>query len=92
MVVSALVVLRYAAVWLLSLAFAAGCAAVVVRLAVRTRFFADPDFHPETWHGRPVRQSARTEREGLNPFIVGFATFWVAFTVALVALDGPLPA
>lgn len=92
MVVSALAVLRHAGVWALSFAFAVGCAGAAVRLAVRTRFFATPDFAPETWHGRPVRRSERTQREGLNPFLIGFATFWVALTAALVALDGPLPA
>ncbi|ELZ24407.1 hypothetical protein C475_12482 [Halosimplex carlsbadense 2-9-1] len=89
---SALTLLRTAVVTVVSAAFAVGCAVAVVRLAVRTRFFSTDDRLPDTWHGRPIREADHEPQEGLNPFILAFLTFWVAFTVALTVLDGPMPA
>ncbi|QLH83880.1 hypothetical protein [Halosimplex pelagicum] len=83
-------VLRTAVVAAVSFAVAAGCAVAVTRLAVRTRFFAMDDRLPDTWHGRPLRQADREQRDGLNPFILAFAAFWIAFGVANVALDALL--
>jgi hypothetical protein len=91
MELSVLAVLRDGVAWLLSFGFAAGCAAAVARLATRTRYFSVPAWEPDTWHGRPRDRSERSDRDGLNPFVLAFATFWIAFTVALIALDGPLP-
>ncbi|WP_436910755.1 hypothetical protein [Halosimplex marinum] len=85
-----LTVLRTAVVAVASFAVAAGAAVAVVRLAVRTRFFAMQDRSPDSWHGRPPRQADREPRDGLSPFILAFLTFWVAFAVANLALDALL--
>jgi hypothetical protein len=84
-------VLRDAVVWLLSFGFAVGCAAAVAHLATRTRYFSIPAWEPDTWHGRQRGRSTRSDRDGLNPFILAFVTFWIAFAIALVVLGGPLP-
>ncbi|WP_135363155.1 hypothetical protein [Halosimplex halophilum] len=83
-------VLRTAVVAVASFAVAAGAAVAVTRLAVRTRFFAMHDRLPDSWHGRPLRQADREPRDGLNPFILAFLAFWVAFGLANVALDALL--
>jgi len=66
--------LRMAVVALGSFVVAAACATLITRIAVRTRLFATPDRSLDTWHGRPLRQSERESREGLNPFLLAVAT------------------
>ncbi|WP_459194203.1 hypothetical protein [Halosimplex sp. J119] len=91
MLVSVPAVLRMAVVTAVSFALAAGSAVAVVRLVVRTRFFSVPERLPNTWHGRPLHRADSEPHDGLNPFLLGFVTFWVVFGVALIALDGPSP-
>ncbi|QPV62678.1 hypothetical protein I7X12_18425 [Halosimplex litoreum] len=88
---SVLALFRDGVVWLLAFGVAVGCAAAVTRLATRTRYFSIPAWEPDTWHGRPRGGSERADRDGLNPFVLAFVTFWIAFTGAVIALDGPLP-
>lgn len=83
-------VLRMAVVFALSAAFAAGCALAVTRLAVRTRFFSVHERRPDTWHGRPLHQADREVYDGVSPAPLAFAAFWVAFALAMTALDALL--
>ncbi|MFC7141778.1 hypothetical protein ACFQMA_18315 [Halosimplex aquaticum] len=82
-------ILRMAVVFVVSAAFATGCAVAVTRLAVRTRFFSVHERIPDTWHGRRVNHDDR-EDNGLNPVFLALLAFWISFAVAMNTLDGLL--